>query len=1153
MFVYRSNRVEVLAGALCDVIARRPSDPFSRDTIVVHSRGMERWLRLVLADRHDIAANLVFPFPARVVHGALSAVLEDERSSAEAWQPESLAWSVLAVLPALLNEADFAPVRAYLGDDVKRAVGRRDWLLARRIADVFDAYLSYRPEWLRAWSDGATTTTYAGAPLVPSWQPHLFRAMCARIDVPHLGARASAFFARLASNVRRPVGLPDRVCFFGLSTLPPLFVDVVAALSAHVETHLFVLCPSQLYWGDIRSKRERARTLRDERRSDVEGEELDLREGNPLLTCFGRLGRDFQIVLEGAGRDYEEPRDDLFCDPAPHVEAGRTPMLAVLQSDILHLRHRGDSQLPGDLRELAPESHVIDPNDRSLVVHACHGRTRQVEVLRDELCALFAEDPTLEPRDVVVLAPDMEAFAPLVDAVFGDGDGPRTPPERSVGFPAIPYRIADRPLRHDNPIVEALLQTLALVQSRRTATELVGLLALEPVRARFGIDATDLPVLEGWIRDSRIRWGSDAAQRARHGLPPLPHNTWRFGLDRLLLGVAQFSDGVERFEGVLPWDDIEGGRTQLLGRLADLIESLLAFLSELDGARDASGWRDVLGAGVDALTLCAPRDAWRSQEIHDALDRLVTESSAVERPLTLDAVQAWLEGTFSVARHSSAFLSGAVTFCAMVPMRSVPFRVVAVIGIDDGAFPRSPSRLGFDAIAGAPRIGDRNPREDDRYLLLEALLAARERMVLLYTGFGVRDNRPIPPAVPVSELLDVCRASFRLAADPSPATLTRHIVHEHPLQPFSTRVFGEGPDGRPVAPTGFDHRMLSGARSLRAPRLDPPPFVPNALQVFDDSGAAQDLPVDDLSAFFEAPIPFLLRRGVGVSFERTARALDDREPLEPDGLERWTLGDTLLDLRLKGHSPAQIGAALRAAGRLPFGVPGDVVEADLCAKVDAIVQIAQPLREDPTRHIAVDLMLDSRSLVGRIGDLHAAGRVVVRFGETRARHVVGAWIRHVVLALSDDSGPTTHLLGRADRKGRRGHLRLRPVARDLARDILGELVTLFARGRSVPLLFFPEASWHWAESCRGLGADEISAIREEVRERIEKGFHTDTGSGEGDEAHVARVLGDALPWEARLPGADELGFDFESLATRVIGPLLDHVEDAAEGTTRPRR
>ena len=1102
MYVHRSNRAETLVAELATLVARPLAGAFAPECIVVQGRGMERWLSMELARHLGVWANPDFPFPRRLIERALAAVLGPQEPGTTCFRPEVLMWSIADLLRRFADRPQFTPIRHYLADDDS---GIRRIQLAERIADVFDQYVVYRPDLVVGWDHNGGT----------DWQGVLWHALVQRHGPHHIAARARAFLSTLRAVAARREDFPARVSIFGVSTLPPLYLNLFAALSPWVELHLFVLSPTREYWGDIRSRREVLRRAAKQPAATVDLATALQAETNPLLASLGRQGREFQQVLEACG-DYQEDDRDLYRDP------DTTSMLATVQADILNLRQRAAN---GDVSPL-----LLDPNDDSIRVHACHGAMREVEVLHDQLLALFDQDPTLEPRDVVVMSPAVDTYAPFIDAVFGRAGGDR---------PRIPYRIADRHVRATEVVFDAFARLLDVLRGRFAASDVLDLLGNAVIGSRFGIAAEELDLVRAWVAASGIRWGADAAHRREVGQPALSENTWRFGLDRMLLGYAMPGEGRLLYGGVLPYDDIEGTTADLLGRLADFCEKLFAFRSALRHARPIVAWRDDLGALLDSMLASSDATAYQHQRIRSALAELAhsAQHAGFDEPVEIDTVRRQLEQTLERTASARGFLSGGVTFCAMVPMRTIPFRVICLLGMNDDGFPRIRRPLGFDLIAQQPRPGDRSSRDDDRYLFLEALLAARERLIITYIGQSIRDNADLPPSVVVSELLDVLEESFTVA--PPHTAVVDAIRTRHPLQPFSPRYF-----------TGEDARLFSyaatacaGARSLVAPRYSPPIFISHPLP--PERAAVRVVALDDLVRFFDNPARAFLQRRLGLYLGADARVGTDREPIALDTLAQWQIGTDLLARALDNEDLDAAFVAIKATGTLPLGTPGRCLYDDLAPSVRTLAAAAAPLRAthrlDP---VVIDGEIAATRIAGVIRTVWPTGQLEQHYSKLGGRSELQLWIRHVILnwAAPPSVPRASILIGRPTDDDGTIRIRFRPLA-DPA-PILEQLLRLYWLGQSVPLPFFPRTSRAYAEALRHANGSARSA-RTAAQKQFEPGPHAPF-PGEGENPYVQQVFGSGDPLGPDSSLVSYPGFatlTFAELACAVFQPLLEHREE----------
>ncbi|MCX4242297.1 exodeoxyribonuclease V subunit gamma [Paraliomyxa miuraensis] len=1127
MKVYRSNRVEALLDALTEVLREPVAGPLHPEPVMVHSRAMAVWLSMRLAERFDGWVGGSFPFPRRFVQELFTTVL-GPRTDAEpagdltaAFERKRLLWSVLAALPELLPTPPFEELRRYVADDSR---GQARFQLAQRIAEVLDRYAVYRPRMVLAWDDGEED----------HWQARLWRTIVARQGPDHPPALARNVFRRLDGGDFDRDALPARVCVFGVSTLPPFYVQVLGALSRHVPVHMFALSPSHEYWAELRSGREALRALRDPA-SGSDGGPLAgpiADQGNPLLASFGAVGRDFQLVLERE-LDYEEAEPSLYREPPTRT------MLGQLQADVLHLRHRGgEVRDPDDPRArlTTPPPKVVEPDDRSITFHACHSPMREVEVLHDQLLDLLSGPSAqgIAPHQVVVLMADVDTYAPLVEAVF----------ERDHREPSfIPYCIADRSVRAESPTIEAFHRLLGLVGSRVTVSEVLDLIAVEAVHTRFEITAEDLDTITEWVGAAGVRWGVDGQHRGEHGQPRYDQNTWRFGLQRLLLGYGLPGGNRMTFAGVLPYDEIEGQDAELLGKLAELCERLFTHLTQLDRPRTPEGWQEALTALADDMLSTQGLAAWEHQQLRRAIEGLVTDAAAAgfDGTIPLPSMRVLVEERLEEERPAQRFLAGGVTFCAMLPMRTIPFEVVCMLGMSDGAFPRTGRTVGFDLMAQRPRPGDRSRRADDRYLFLEALLAARRRVIISYVGQSIQDNADLPPSVVVSELLDVLEESFVTRDEPGPGRLRQQLVLRHPMQPFSPRYFGADADPRLWS---YAAAYEDGARALHTgtegrPRIElfdallPPP--PQEEQ-------ERPLPLDRLVRFFQQPAAELLKRRLGINLSEWVRDRSDREPMELDTLEQWKAGTEILEHRLDELPALRSRELLRAMGLLPLGAAGDSLYEAIALDTDPIAAVARRLRVGPRLpNLSLDLSLPTLRLVGQLDRRWPAAMVRAQYGQIRAKHLLDAWIRHLTLCAlrPDDQTPRTVLVGRPEKPGGARVCRMQPVPD--ATERLDELARLYLAGQQRPLLLFPRSSLAYVQALRE-GKDDAEA------RMIAHSEWTGRGHTENDDPHLARIFGDLDPLQEGFSLLDPplLGGDFASLSRRVFNPLLEHLQEGED-------
>ncbi|MCB9371511.1 MAG: exodeoxyribonuclease V subunit gamma [Microthrixaceae bacterium] len=1101
LVLHRAERADVLAEVLAAELAVPPADPFTREVVAVHSRGVERWLAHRLSahlgtspGRADgVCANLEFPFPGRLVQSALATVTGVDPDT-DPWRPERLAWPLLDVVDACLDEDWLFVLAGHLGagagaeDDLARR--DRRFAAVRHLADLYDRYAVHRPAMVRAWHQGRDEDG-DGQALDPhvAWQAELWRRLRAAVDQPSPAERTAAGCAALAADRDLAGDLPERLFLFGLTRLPASYLDVLEALAAHRDVHVLALHPSPASWGT--------------------GDQVALR--HPLLRAWGRDSHEMGVVLRRRLAVAPHATTEDRHHPLPDDDPARPTLLRRLQAAI-----RADEPPPTDPDDRAR----LDPGDRSVQVHACHGRARQAEVLRDAITHLLADDPTLEPRDVVVMCPDIDDLAPLLRAAFDDEpDHPR----------AIPHRLADRSLRQTNPVLGAVAELLALVDARLTATQVLAFAALPPVRQRFGFDEDDLERLARWVDQTGTRWGLDGDHRAPYDLAAVDTGTWAAGLRRVLLGVAMSEDELRLVGGVLPLDDVDSGDIDLAGRFAELVGRLGGAVRSLRDPRPVAAWVHALDAAADQLLDTRWEDAWQRSQLDQLLAEVVQEAGGDDgdgsraTPLRLAELRDLLADRLKGRPSRAAFRTGEMTMCTLVPMRSVPHRVVCLVGLDDGAFPRGGAPDGDDLLVAARHPGDHDRRAEDRQLLLDAVLAAGDHLVVTYDGHDPRTNEPLPPAVPVNELLDVLDDTA-VTAD---GRLARHqVVRHHPLQPADRRSFEPGALGTD-GPWSFDDRLLAGAEAAARPPAPPAPFLdPHVpLPPVVDEGVIE---LAALVAAVDHPARAFLRQRLGLGLFDDDDRHADALALELDGLSRWQVGRRLLDALLAGADPDVVVAAERARGQLPPGLLGERVLADARQKAERLADSAREVADGRPGSIEVDVALpDGRHLVGTVADVFAGAATIrpVTFSSMSAKRQLATWVRHLAASAATDGGLTSVLVARWGGRSRR--FGLPPITAEQAVGHLAALVALRDEVLCGPVPLASKTSHAWLTRQREGDEDPGAAAAREW----DGDFHR---PGEGHDAEHVLLYGGVRPFDDVITDPR-----FAVLAREVWTPALD--------------
>ena len=1053
--LYTSNRLEILARQCGEIFRRQPLPPLEPEIVVVQSRGMARWLAMEMAGFLTVWANAHCPFPNRFVAEIFNRVLSVDEQPA--YERGRACWQLMALLAELRQEPAFRHLAAPLDDPLHR------FQLAGQLADLFDQYIIYRPDLISSWENGGDG----------GWQALLWQRFVSRHGQMHRAALLSRFLQALRENSQ--ADLPGRVTLFGISSLPPFHLEVFHALSEQIPVNLFFMNPCRHWWGDILPEREIARRVV---RQAGDAGALYLESGNPLLASMGHVARDFLILLQE--RDCLE--QELFEAPD-----NRT-LLASIQRDILDLT-----------------STPYGGEDDSVVIHSCHSPMREVEVLQDQLLALFAGDPALSASDIIVMAPDIEPYIPLVQAVFGlERDHPRF----------IPFSLADKGVGADSMLIDTFFGLLDMAGSRCPAREVVDMVQRPLFAGRFGFSEADCAVIKGWVRDVAIRWGRDGSHKEELGLPPYAENTWRAGLDRLLLGYAMADRG-ELFAGILPFGHMVESDADLLGRLLEAIDVLFGSLSRLSGRRQPAQWAAELQTLVDDCLRPGPEQENDMQALQQTLQGMaeIETETGFHEAVELRVINSWLQQQLRVEKSPHGFLSGGVTFCSLLPMRAIPFQVVCLLGMNDGDFPRPHFALSFDLMSRDPRRGDRSPRHDDRFLFLEALLSARRQLSISYVGQSARDDTTLPPSVLVSELLDymaaVCPAPAGQATEESAAAA--RFVTRHRLQPFHPAYFQPGSALFSYAPEN-----CSAAQRL-AGGPDPGAGFWCGLPLPPPASPVREIEFTDFIDFFLHPVRFFCRRRLGVELAPLDEVSLDNEPFTLAGLPRYQLASELLDHQVRGERTESPAWLWKARGMLPHGRVGDIAARELQDEAAGFYQLLAPhlapLVSPPVFRIAVRDFL----LCGTLDRMTESGLLYARPARLKGRDLLRAWIAHLVANQPAMDMPCRSVVVVND-----ATVVLAAVP-DSA-EILARLVDLFWQGQRAPLPFFAETSWNYA---RWAGQGNPGKAWKEAQASW-RGVYD--GSGEGDDVYL----------RFRYQGGDGEPLDqgFADMAMRIFGPLL---------------
>jgi exodeoxyribonuclease V gamma subunit len=1148
LHIHFANRAETLRDLLLLQLDADRRSVFDSPTLIVPSAAMQRWLTLALARRHGVCANVGFAYLAQwlwqQIAGAVPGV--GEKSP---FEPTALAWRIYAAF----GDSAWAPGQPRLAAYLERADPVMRLELAVRVAGLFDQYITYRADWLDIWSRGGRVELGAGATDDQAWQAALWRRLAAELatEVGSPGGHPALELARLLADGKAAPGADGKAApaagahVFCLPTMAPMHLGLLQALAAQVDIHVYALNPCCEHWFEVVSPRRLAALA-------ARGQAQYFETGQRLLAAWGQQAQSqLGLLIDASG---DAVVDDEHFEPLPG-----THLLARLHNAVLTMH----DPLPGEW----PLQH----SDRSIELHVCHSLTREIEVLHDTLLALFAspESPAAL-SEVLVVLPDLDAAAPLIDAVFGTA-----PRERFI-----PYTITGRARSTVNPAARLLLELLALTDSRLPVSAVLALLQQPMVARQFGLDDDALAWLRDALRDAGVHWGLDAAHQARLGLPATGAHTLADGLDRLYLGYAlpeghtawpddpaatmpgHGPPSTATFDGRLPAGQAEGGDAATLGAWWSFVDALAALQRAVAAPLPAAEWPALLGAALARFSTPLGSEIEDIREVADAIDALAREFAhgALAAPLPLAVVRAALTRALDTPARGGV-PTGTLTFSNLAGLRGLPYKVICVLGLNDGEFPSRTRAPEFDLIAQQPRRGDRQRRDDERCLFLDLLLAARQRLHLSCVGRSVRDNTLLSPSVLVSELLEwLVPAIAEAPGDTDALARARaRLVVEHPLQPFSRDAFRIDGDPRkrsfradfaeawnglraaaaatPAAATSTATAATAAAAAAALDdaddagefddfsHLDTPaaPFFSSALALPADTH--RELTLDQLVRFFRNPCRALLQTRLGLRLHEDEDDLLDDEPLVATPAGRRALAERLLPLLLAGADLDEVHAMAHAGTELPAGVFGErwltLELAGLQAFAGRILASThEPCLPPHTAHLHLSVDGTPWRLDAAFSDLRAGGLQRHRYGRLSAADRIAAWLHHLVLCASTPAGAERLTTWHASD----ATLRLRPPADPIG--LLNQLLALYQRGLQEPLAFFPKSAWAYVDEDDSLSA-ALKAWRPSAFQRFAEGTHL---------AYRLALRGRPDPFGPGLAA-------FHALAHTVYDPLREHAEE----------
>ncbi len=886
LYLHQTNNLNILFDDFYKlIIDNPPQNPMKREQVIVQTRGMETWLTLETTRRKGVFCNIKFSNPTKFLT-TLEFHLTDKHEEKSVYEKSVLQWAIFRLLTENIEDSSFKMIKNYLENTSTAINSSKLFGLSIKIADIFDQYMIYRTDMLKKWEEGKRVFTENPTPY-EDWQMVLWNKI--KLAFPNHKSRAAIIEAPEESiknkdKSKKLQNYVHRLSLFGMSVLPPYYFHVLTKLSEKIDIHFFLLNPSPLtYWGHTSSNKQFATIQKN--LALMNKEDTTLQDStHPFLSNFGKLGADFfDLVYEA---NLSEVKPDI---------KGKTSnsMLSCLQSDIL----QGEK----------PESQtMVQADDHSIRIEICHSARREVEVLYDMLSDAFEKDTELSPADILIVTPDLEGYAPYIDLIFGSGNDQE---------PHIPYSISDRSFMDLNSTANTLKNILDTITDRFQATQIISLFEEISLEGSVEILPEHIKWIHSWIKESGVRWGLDEDFRKKLGLPKTDAYSWKKGVRRMILGYAMEQDTeASLYQGMLPLDNVEGDLAAIMGVFIDFYEALNRFYQISLQTHVMNEWVSSLENFLSKLYNINISEGTEDQNQNEDLLNLfkklnaLTEDSEIadyKSPISFQLFKTAVVNQLENNHPSASFLKGKVTFASMVPMRSIPFKIIAIIGMNHGIFPRRNEQNEFDLMNKEPQTGDRNILMSDRYLFLELLLSTSKELIITYTGRDQMDNSPKPPSTVVPFLLEVLDRSFEM---PSGTPVSKHIQTVHPLHPFSSRYNTNG--------------LLTYQKhwfETISPKPQSNPFEWKKITPeFDSSVLDGNL----IEKCLKKPLLAFLHSSVHTVFPEPKQDLPDSEPFKTDHLLQWFIKEAKLTSELTNHKSifeAKI-RSLDAEGKLPIGI-----------------------------------------------------------------------------------------------------------------------------------------------------------------------------------------------------------------------------------------
>ncbi len=1091
--IIQSNRMEALQAQFHQLLKVNPlQSPFDKEVVLVQSPGMSQWLKIGLSENLGVAAQVDFPLPSSFIWQLYQQLLPNVPKES-AFNKPNLAWKLFAILPTCIDEPLYLPLKTYLEGDID---GQKTFALCEKIADVYDQYLMYRPHWIATWDSGVDTLDDVDISIAP-WQPDLWRRI---VKLSKTLGQSQFHRANMQGQLLSALEsmdstlLPKRISLFGISAIASSQLDVFEALSKKTEVFLFFFNPSEHYWGDIIDEKTAAKInakyakmplVEAQQKKQTNPDEEYYFIGNPLLSSWGKLGRDYFEQLVQLDARWIDGFIDAFDDT----------LLGQVQSEIYQLAFKGESLTDNKEWFINDEGKLpISANDTSITLSDCHTPLREVERLHDYLLNLFNQNPTLTPKDIIVMMPDVGTYSPYIEAVFGGAQGSRF----------IPYALADLAIEQEKPVLSSFASLANLPFSRFGVSDILDLLQVTQIAEKFGLEAHEYEQIQYWLERVGVKWGVNAEHKSSFDLPAIELNTWQHGLNRLLLGIAMRDEQCP-FNGIYSADEVEGMALDTLNKLVHFIDVLQDFKAKLTPDDTLTNKAQILNELLNTIYESESDDSWDLLVLQKVLEDIAKhhDNGDYSKAVSQRIVSYLIKQGIQEKGVGQRFLVGQVNFCTLMPMRAVPFKVVCMLGLNDADYPRTVQPIGFDLVPYSKKQkGDRSRKLDDRYLFLEALLSARDNLYMSYIGRSCFDNQPRMPSTLVSELLEYIGRSFKLS-EPSDKPLPDCLISQQHLQPFNSHYY---------LPASAEQAGLNN-HSYNPIWLPSEAIEPKAITALDVTPPE----LLDLDVFIRSVChaqESFYQQSLGLRLPQFNDIAKDEEPFSLDALRRYFYLDEILEANIN-NTPLSTEQILQR-GELPQANVGSLIYEGMQHRVDALAgQVKEQIKAGKSEPIEVLLALENTTIEGWLNHVYMQKQVFYRSASIKAKDLIKGFLYHLA-AQSMEQAVETLLLG-LDKQ-----ISFAPMSKANADLLLADWFELYKALRNAPVAFFPVSGYEYVKS----GGDMAKANSKFSPQYI--------GRGEGENPYIRLTV----------QSLNDCQEEFIKWSEKLLAPLFEHAKES---------